>query len=162
MGDEHMSMEQIDKIIDKYMNENGSGFKHNYEIQTLNGDKVVIDRASELMWQQGGSNEYMYYEPAKKWIADLNRRGYAGFKDWRLPSLEEAMSLMESKKMNGDLYVDPVFDKIQRWIWTADPVAGSEAAWVVSFNGGRCVPNDLYVDDDIFVRAVRSGLSSQE
>ncbi len=159
--DDAKAMLAAKNFFDKYKNENGSGFKHNYEIQTLNGDKVVIDQASGLMWQQGGSDKYMSYADTEKWIIDLNLKGYAGYKDWRLPTLEEAMSLMEPKEMNGDLYIDPVFDKTQRWIWTADPVAGSAAAWVVYFSNGNCNPNNLG-DNSNYVRAVRSGLSSQE
>ena len=30
------------------------------------------------------------------------------------------MSLMEPTKKNGALYIDPVFDKKQHWIWTSD------------------------------------------
>ncbi|MCI0515346.1 TIR domain-containing protein [candidate division KSB1 bacterium] len=142
-----------------YCNPNGRGFKHQYQTQTIQGDQLVLDQASGLMWQQGGSNKYMEYEPAKKWIADLNQQGYAGYKDWRLPTLEEAMSLMEREEKNGDLYIDPVFDNTQRYIWTTDPVVGSAAAWVVCFLFGSCYPNYLL---SYCVRAVRSGLSSQE
>ncbi len=148
-------------FFDKYENKNGSGYKHDYKIETLNGDQVVLDRAAGLMWQQGGSPNYINYEEAKKWIDNLNLKGYAGFKDWRLPTLEEAMSLMEPKKMNGDLYIDPVFDKTQSWIWTADPIVGSAAAWVVGFDSGCCNPVNLLILYN-YVRAVRSGLSSQE
>jgi hypothetical protein len=140
-----------------FCNPDGRGFTNNYEVLTIAGDKVVIDRASDLMWQQGGSSDNMKFEAAKSWIDDLNQRGYAGFKDWRLPTLEEAMSLMEREEMNGDLYIDPIFDKTQRYIWTADPVAGSAAVWVVLFDDGYCPPYGHYN----YVRAVRSGQSSQ-
>ncbi|MDZ7356715.1 MAG: DUF1566 domain-containing protein [candidate division KSB1 bacterium] len=122
---------------------------------------MVIDHASGLMWQQGGSVEYMTYENAKKWIADLNQKGYAGYNDWRLPTLEEAMSLMEPKELNGDLYIDPKFDATQRWIWTSDLLLGeSRAAWVVSFSDGGCGWDGFH--DVNYVRAVRSGQSSIE
>ncbi|MBN2093504.1 DUF1566 domain-containing protein [candidate division KSB1 bacterium] len=142
-----------------FCNPNGHDFANQYRLETIQGDKVVMDQASGLMWQQGGSNESMYFEAAKKWIKNLNQQGYAGFKDWRLPTLEEVMSLMEPKEFNGDLYIDPIFDKIQRYIWTADPFAGSAAAWGVGFFNG-CGPSYLSVDG--YVRAVRSGQSSQE
>ncbi len=142
----------------EFCNPDGRGFKHQYKLQIIQGDKVVLDMASGLMWQQGGSSNQMDIKAAKKWIDDLNQRGYAGFKDWRLPTLEEAMSLMEREKMKGDLYIDPIFDKTQRYIWTADPVVGSAAVWVVDFHPGYCFPNYLHYN---YVRAVRSGQSSQ-
>jgi hypothetical protein len=104
------------------------------------------------MWQQSGSPESMNFEAAGKWINDLN---YAGFKDWRLPTLEEAMSLMEREQKNGVFHVDPVFNKTQGWIWTADHAGGAAAAWVVGFGGGNCGRGDPNYPR--FVRAVRSG-----
>ncbi|MBN2355675.1 DUF1566 domain-containing protein, partial [candidate division KSB1 bacterium] len=141
-------------------NPDSDGFRHAYETKTIDDDKVVIDHATGLMWQQGGSDEWMVYEDAKKWIAGLNREGYAGYNDWRLPTLEEAMSLMESSKKNGDLYIDPAFNNGQQWIWTSDYKAGTRRsrAWTVCFGHGTCYGGD--VDGSRHVRAVRSGQSS--
>jgi hypothetical protein len=41
------------------------------------------------------------------------------YNDWRLPTLEEAVSLLESDKKNG-LFIAPVFDKWQSSIWTGN------------------------------------------
>ncbi|UCE06837.1 MAG: hypothetical protein JSW07_01985, partial [bacterium] len=71
--------------------------------------------------------------------------------------LEEAMSLVESEQKYDDLYIDPVFDKKQDRIWTADQVKGKLRAWVVSFGGGGCYNDSLSYDKG--VRAVRSGQS---
>ena len=57
------------------------------------------------MWQQSGSSERMQFEDAKKWITELNLKGFAGFNDWRLPTLEEAMSLMEPEQKNGNNWI---------------------------------------------------------
>jgi hypothetical protein len=62
------------------------------------------------------------------------------------------MSLMERTKKNSDLYIDPVFDNTQRWVWTSD-LEGASRAWVVGFKFGLC-SYDLF-DDDTCVRAVR-------
>lgn len=105
------------------------------------------------MWHQSGSDKYMKWEEAKRWVKDLNQKGYAGYYDWRLPTVEEAASLLESRKNNDDLSIDPVFDKKQFWIWTGDRY-GSESAWYVSFNIGNV--NWDYPDGG-GVRPVRSG-----
>jgi hypothetical protein len=80
-------------------------------------------------------------------------KGFAGYRDWRLPTLEEAMSLMEPERK--ELYINPVFDNRQRWIWTADLYSAS-VAWFVSFYLGHCISLDIGIYD-YHVRAVRSG-----
>ncbi len=146
-------------FFDSNKNESGKGIKHHYLSMKFDKDLVVIDLATGIMWQQSGSPKYLYWKDVQTWIDDLNRKGYAGFHDWRLPTLEEAMSLMEPKELNSGLYIDPVFDKTQRWIWTADQVAGGSLRWVVYFGYGSCY--DYYIlDYNYYLRLVRSGLSS--
>jgi hypothetical protein len=130
-----------------------STIKHDYEVKRINGDNVVIEHATELMWHQSGSYEGMYWEKAKQWVNELNSRRYAGYSDWRLPTAEEAASLLKSSKKNGDLYIDPVFDQKQRWIWTGDSeLLGG--VWIVEFSIGRVIW--FITDDDYYVRPVRS------
>jgi hypothetical protein len=115
-----------------------STINHDYNLKTISGDKVVVDNATGLMWHQCGSAEYMDWNAAKKWVRNLNSRGHAGHHDWRLPTVDEAASLLESNKRN-DLYIDPIFSNKQGWIWTGDSgdsKDGSEAAWRVFFDNG--------------------------
>ncbi len=132
-----------------------STINHDYNLKTIGGDKVVVDIATGLMWHQSGSDNYMYREQAKEWVEDLNsEEGYAGYNDWRLPTVDEAVSLLESSTINGDLYIDPVFSKKQNWIWTGDKFDGSEAAWSVHFDFGDVYWHSFNCNDD--VRPVRS------
>jgi len=149
------------KFFDSEWNQNASGFDNQFETKIINGNSVVIDRASGLMWQQSGSSDWWTYEQANQYIQGLRQNGYAGYKDWRLPTLEEAMSLMEPKKNKDGLYIDPIFDATQSWIWTSDLYQGESRAWVVYFYYGYCY---WYGFDYIsyYVRAVRSGQSSIE
>jgi hypothetical protein len=134
-----------------------STINHNYNLETIRGDKVVVDNATGLMWHQSGADEYMKWNKAKEWVEDLNsEEGYAGYDDWRLPTLEEAASLLESNKRN-DLYIDPIFSNKQYWIWTGDKFEdedGSEGAWRVDGNDGSVGWDG--VDSDGCVRPVRS------
>ena len=92
------------------------------------------------------------YDNAKKYVAQLNASRFAGYSDWRLPTLEEAMSLMEPLALNRGLHVDPVFDGPQEWIWTSEKQTAS-SAWVVGFFYGICFI--IHVGNDGYVRAVR-------
>lgn len=128
-------------------------FRNQFERKYISGDEVVLDHSTGLMWQQGGSSKSMRLKMATQWVEDLNRRGYAGYRDWRLPTLEEAVSLLESSKMNGDLYIDPVFSKTQSHIWTGD--RGGSPSWIVYFSLG--IVNRSRIDRSrYYVRVVRS------
>ena len=137
-------IEEISNIVIREKKENQgfighSTISHDYESITINDDKVVIDHATGLMWRQSGSFKNMSWKRAKKWVAESNEKGYAGFSDWRLPTLEEAVSLLEPIEKNGNQFIDPVFDKTQSSIWTCDSNVSSasltlDMAWSVNFN----------------------------
>ena len=130
------SMVKKYNFYDKFDNMDGD-FANDYELKIIGGDSVVIDHATGLMWHQSGSNQCLSWENSKKWVSNLDIQGYAGYTDWRLPTMEEAASLLESKQMNGDLFIDPVFDKKQIWVWTGDSYI-SGGAWLVHYGCG-CV-----------------------
>jgi len=53
-----------------------STIDHGFHLKTINDDKVVVDPATSLMWHQSGSDKYLSWKRAKKWIEDLNKKGY--------------------------------------------------------------------------------------
>jgi hypothetical protein len=141
-------------FFDNDLNNNANGWENQYELRTIAGDEVVVDKSTGLMWQKSGSPNDMVYAEAQKWIANLNDKGFANARDWRLPTLEEAMSLMESGEMNGDLHIDSKFDKTQRWIWTADQESAG-MAWLAGFDFGGCFREVVQIS--FYIRAVRFG-----
>ncbi|TVL96661.1 MAG: hypothetical protein CV087_23430 [Candidatus Brocadia sp. WS118] len=130
----------------------GKGLQHLYEPK----DKVIIDHTTGLMWQQGGSSDRLTYYKALEYIRQLNQDKLAGFSDWRLPTLEEAMSLMEAKKNeNNGFYINSLFGIIQNRIWTIDQQS-RYFAWVPNFALGSCNPQDRLISIGApSVRAVR-------
>jgi uncharacterized protein DUF1566 len=121
------------------------------EFEAQKDGKVIYDKATGLMWQQSGS-EKVTYEEARNYIRKLNQDGFAGYKDWRLPTLEEAPTLLKPEKTENNLYIDPLFDNKQKCIWTSY-LSSASGAWVVDFNRGICY---YYSDiNNAYVRAVR-------
>ncbi len=118
----------------------------------------VVDDTTGLMWHRSGSGLNTWCG-AMEWVEDLNsEEGYAGYRDWRMPTVEEAVSLLESSKKNGELYIDPVFSDKGWWTWTGDKCEdgeGSEAAWTVNFYFGR-VGRSIIGSCRNYVRPVRS------
>ncbi|MCK6558708.1 TIR domain-containing protein [bacterium] len=144
-------------FFDAGLNKMGKGLQHLYEAIEQNNAKLVFDRATSLIWQQAGSEKLIVFEEARQYLEQLNRDRFGGYSDWRLPTLEEAISLMEPTKKNGGLHIDPEFDGTQRWIRTADvPVLGE--ARDANFNEGRCNNNSI-ATTNYYIRAVRSGQS---
>jgi WD40 repeat protein len=153
-------------------NDSGTGIKHQYEIQVLDDAVVVVDHATGLMWQKGGSgHDNLLIEQAEEYVGKLNAKKWAGFSDWRLPTLEEAMSLMTTQeggipdevmlgdeRIKGVMHLNPAFGKDEApFIWTSDSES-SDRGWVVYFWDGKCASEDF--DFNAYVRAVRSSTTT--
>ncbi len=105
------------------------------------------------MWYQSGSSEYFNLRKAIKWIKKTNKSSHAGFKDWRLPTLEEAYSLLEFETKD-DNFIDPIFDNKQWGTWTGDK-SDRNHAWIVTFVNGTISRVEIG-SPATFVRPVRS------
>jgi len=122
-----------------------------YELQR-NG-KAVYDNATGLMWQQSGSGISILPANKEKYIAKLKSENFAGYNNWRLPTLQEAKFLLEPKKNEtNNLYIVPIFNKRQHEILTSNFYNFFEC-WVVDFSGG--IYNDECENWFNYVRAVR-------
>jgi uncharacterized protein len=114
--------------------------------------EVVMDPVTSLTWQKSGSPNAMTYQDAQAYIAKLNQERFAGYSDWRLPMVDELLSLLTQAKQTHGLYLNPIFDATQTWCWSADKNA-SESVWGVGFSSGRLYRSLLY--DKNYVRGVR-------
>jgi hypothetical protein len=141
-------------------NEKGKEFPNQFQFRIINNIELVLDKTSDLMWQQSGSQEIMCLNHAQKYIEDLNNHFYAGYHDWRLPTVEEAMSLMEPFEGPNGMYINPALGGQFR-IWTADSHVDTSYSkgLFVDFSGAGKYNNDFFADS-CFVRAVRSIKSS--
>ncbi|MBD3339989.1 MAG: TIR domain-containing protein [Candidatus Lokiarchaeota archaeon] len=147
-------MLKLHGYYDRDRNPEGRGIEHQYLFKEIVGDNVVIDKTTNLMWQQGGSEYFVKYEDSKTALDVLKNNGFAGFNDWHFPTLEEAMSLMDSEKSNGLYHINPLFERHQNRIWTSDLFKGCSWPWIVFFDLGYCYGQNFY--DYNYIRAVRS------
>lgn len=84
-------------LFDSRWNKDASGYPNQFELRE--NDVVIVDHSSGLMWQRANTIDSYNYNGAQKYISELNRtKQLAGYSDWRLPTLEEAMSLMEAEE----------------------------------------------------------------
>jgi hypothetical protein len=129
--------------------------------------EVVINHATGLMWQKLGSETRLTYEQAQEYIKTLNRQQFAGYNDWRLPTLPELMFLLEPKAIphNTFFFINPLFGpRRENWtFWSADSLSGKRTRrqWVIdfTFRGGSIGTVDIISSErrggGLYVRGVR-------
>lgn len=137
-------------FYEKQWNGAGQGVAHQYQTQVLDDAVVVSDGATGLMWQKGGQRQLTFAKAATT-LEQLNAQRFAGFNDWRLPTVDEAMSLMQPET-HGDLHIDPVFERGIHFIWTADHTTDGRV-WMLYFHDGKLAGESE--EFNAWVRAVR-------
>ncbi|MBW1695041.1 MAG: DUF1566 domain-containing protein, partial [Deltaproteobacteria bacterium] len=105
-----------------------------------NSSGTITDKSTGLMWQKAGSLEMLPNKTAKSYIQQLNKDKFAGYSDWRLPTIEELASLLKNKN-SGSLYIDSIFDKKQSRCWSIDERLWDNGdimmAWIADFSSGE-------------------------
>jgi|GEM_PF-1734096 len=105
-----------------------------------NNDGTITDNTTNLMWQISGSNRRLNFKKAHLFISDLNAKSYAGYSDWRLPTVEELASLLAKEEIGG-LHMEEGFSLELSRCWTADKCEPNrlyyDGAWIINFTAGE-------------------------
>jgi hypothetical protein len=129
---------------------------------------IILDLKTGLMWH------YSYemadsVAKAEDYVNRLNQSRFGGYADWRLPTLPELSSLVESdpsKPLDSgrQSYLAPIFDAQPYcwYLWSADSTPqGPLLVYVGEAKSGLAVAGDHYQADGICVACVKAVRSMQ-
>jgi hypothetical protein len=104
-------------------------------------DGVVLDHLTGFTWSWDANlNEFpLTWPESLAFIAEMNRRKWSGFDDWRLPNRRELRSLMSYQTKKPSLPEGHPFVNIfLGWYWTSTTAAIHPAyAWCIHLEGAR-------------------------
>lgn len=120
-------------------------------VSEINGDKVVKDNSTGLMWQKTYSSGS--WQGALSYCENLD---YAGFTDWRLPNSNELASNIFSK--NTTVEWTPV--EGTAW-WTSENDSDIANAWYVTTTIAPLLYG-FYKNSAAYIRCVRSGFCGDD
>ena len=134
-----------------------------------NGDGTITDTKTGLIWKQclegqsgsdcaSGSVETFTWQQALQRAQTVNSSGgFAGFSDWRLPTIKELISLVEHQCVGPAINLTRFPHASSDGLWSSSAVAGhTSGAWFVSFYDGYTGWNSKF-NGYSQLRLVRSG-----
>jgi hypothetical protein len=133
-----MSEEDVVTLVRRYNFADQERNSKGAFIHTLvdNGDGLTVtDLTTGLMWQRGGI-DIMSHRSMLRAVAQTNKERFAGYDDWRLPTMAEALSLLESEKLANNQYLHRCFSGEQPFIFV-DATRKPGGQWFVDFKQGR-------------------------
>jgi hypothetical protein len=108
-------------------------------------DGDIYDSLTTLTWIANDSwldlEREVSWAMAEEYAKQKNTEKFSGHGDWRLPTIHEASSLFDEKKLNkdfknGDIHIDPIFPPgCGNTSWTSTTRGEREAQIVFYLNG---------------------------
>ncbi len=157
--------------VDETLSGQDAGYPPFTPAYAVSPDQIMVsDAATGLTWQRSASLTYNWFQAAGKPDALNNATGLdvcgslsiGGFHDWRLPTREELLSLVDNSRINPSIDI-AAFNPGSPYLtmsspyWTADRYQTTGEGWSVNFSSGtaalanagssyyaRCVRGPVY------------------
>ena len=138
-----------------------------WEVKT--NDNSIHDKDNTYKWggitaigRDHASKEGTYYDDWNPLVNGANQNSYGGatglcgFTDWRVPSYDELVTIINNGKVNPAIDEDYFPNTPSSYFWSSSPDAiNSSYAWIVYFYNGS--DNSYYRHNTYRVRLVRAG-----
>lgn len=141
--------------------ETGTCVPQSFTVQTISSQQVVVDNNTGLVWQQTIKDVTYAQSAAESYCNNLT---YAGYSDWRLPTPQELLTIVDNSKhhpaINTTYFPDTtIYDPdIRRYFWSSSTYVNyTSNAWRVNFYYGDVDSNDK-TNGRHYVRCVRGTL----
>ncbi len=112
-----------------------AGFFNDFKMTNKNGFNEIIDLRSGLVWLSGKIIDNIQFNVAASEIESMNKSNINGYTNWRIPTIQEAYSLLESKKNKNNQFLSNDFPSINH-IWICDKLNPMNMPFGLSFEGG--------------------------
>lgn len=86
----------------------------------INDELTLTDRVTGLIWQIAGSENPLTRHGADQYIVNLNKRSFGGKCTWRLPTINELLSLFTKSSTLEHFCQPETFTEQQVNLWSAD------------------------------------------
>ena len=125
-----------------------------FKVQTISDQKVVLDNNTGLMWQQTIPTGSYKWADADSYCNSLS---YAGYSDWRLPTPQELLTIVDNSKYSPAIDTTYFPDTPSSYFWSSSTcVYGTDYASIVDFYDGRVNSTSKTSSKyDVYVRCVR-------
>ncbi len=107
-----------------------------------NDGRLLTDIATGLTWQRGGSAFALDWHRACDYVQQLNQTRLGDRDNWRLPTIEELITLLQPQPTGHDHCLPPVFEQSPQRLWSCDRRTYT-SAWHVSLDLGFIGWQDL-------------------
>ncbi|MFW5836555.1 MAG: protein kinase domain-containing protein [Desulfovibrionaceae bacterium] len=104
--------------------------------------ETVADLAAGLAWERSGARYPANWAEAQARVDRLNQENFASAANWRLPTIDELLTLFRSASMPGDFCLESPFDAAQARLWSADRKSFA-AAWFADASQGYVAAHDM-------------------
>jgi hypothetical protein len=107
----------------------------------LSENETVIDNHTGLMWTQNASLFYfpMSWDEALNAVQEINKLGFCGYQNWKIPNRKELFSLISYKTINPSLPLGhPFTDLFAGYYWSSSTCTRlPNQAWYIHLGGAR-------------------------
>ena len=107
-------------------------------------DGTIYDSLTSITWMANDSrldmDKEVSYAETEEYLKEINEKKFAGYDDWRIPTIHEASSIYDKEKLNkdfkgGDIHLDSIFPPgAATCTWTSS-TRGKEAQILFYLNG---------------------------